>query len=393
VKIACLWVSHLPVKVELHRYPHLKRRPIILARASGSRRVVLDASPQAVDVLPAMPLQQALSRCKEAVLLDADLPLYRRVQEQFFDSLEQRGAEVEEAQLGLAYMKLDGLEAMHGGEARLITSLLNAVPSYLMPRIGMATGKFPAYLAATTCEPYGVMKVPEEPREFLALLSVDLLPVAWEIRSRLHSFGLHTLGQVAALPIGPMQAQFGRVGKTMWELANGIDYRPLMSRHLEDEVEEQLSFVSPVGALEAMVTAADVLLARAFRHREMRGRLARVCTLEGEVFRAPTWLRRMSFKQPISDARHGLTLVKHSLECQPPPGALESLSLTLSGLTGDAGRQESLFHDVRRRENLQEALSQMEARFGRRPPIFQVREVEPWSRLPERRQALVPFVP
>jgi DNA polymerase-4/protein ImuB len=101
----------------------------------------------------------------------------------------------------------------------------------------------------------------------------------------------------------------------------------------------------------------------------------------------------MSFKQPISDARHGLTLVKHSLECQPPPGALESLSLTLSGLTGDAGRQESLFRDVRRRENLQEALSQMEARFGRRPPIFQVREVEPWSRLPERRQALVPFVP
>ena len=35
--------------------------------------------------------------------------------------------------------------------------------------------------------------------------------------------------------------------------------------------------------------------------------------------------------------------------------------------------RRSLFDDVRQRENLQEALNQMEARFGRRPPIFQVR--------------------
>ena len=73
-----------------------------------------------------------------------------------------------DAELGLAYMRLDGLEAMRGGEAQLITSLLNAAPSHLMPRIGVSTGKFPAYLASTRCVPGGAMKVPEGVREFLA---------------------------------------------------------------------------------------------------------------------------------------------------------------------------------------------------------------------------------
>ena len=36
---------------------------------------------------------------------------------------------------------------------------------------------------------------------------------------------------------------------------------------------------------------------------------------------------------------------------------------------------------------------QLKARLRVQPPIYQVREVEPWSRLPERRQALVPYVP
>ena len=66
---------------------------------------------------------------------------------------------------------------------------------------------------------------------------------------------------------------------------------------------------------------------------------------------------------------------------------------TSKRLTGEAGLQSSLFNDVRREENLREAVRQLEVRLGRRPPIYQVREVEPWSRIPERRQALVQYVP
>ena len=45
--------------------------------------------------------------------------------------------QAEGAELGAAYVGLDGLEAMYGGEARLVAALLNAVPQ---DRVGRADG-------------------------------------------------------------------------------------------------------------------------------------------------------------------------------------------------------------------------------------------------------------
>ena len=49
--------------------------------------------------------------------------------------------------------------------------------------------------------------------------------------------------------------------------------------------------------------------------------------------------------------------------------------------------------DVRRQDNLREAVQQMEARLGKGTHLFSIRELEPWSALPEERMALVPYAP
>jgi len=67
--------------------------------------------------------------------------------------------------------------------------------------------------------------------------------------------------------------------------------------------------------------------------------------------------------------------------------------VTLSGLTGETGKQEGLFvAKGRRRAQLEEALRQLKARFGQ-SPVYHVVEVEPWSRIPERRLALIDYDP
>ena len=115
--------------------------------------------------------------------------------------------------------------------------------------------------------------------------------------------------------------------------------------------------------------------------------------LQAVIFRAPPWQKRMVFHDAMGDPAKAAALIKHALRGSPPPGPVEELSLRLSGITGEAGRQENLFRDVRRRENLKEALGQLRARLRGQPPIYHVQEVEPWSRVPERRQALVPYAP
>lgn len=392
MQLACISISNLPFRVESACNPRLRGRPVVIVTTTGQRRTVLDASPLAKGVVPGMSLAQALSSCKDAVLVEGDPKSYNRAFEQVLDALEARGADVEDAGLGLAFARLNGLAPMFGGEARLITSLLQAVPASLEPQLGVADGKFAAYVAASMAPPGSAYKLPGDLAEFLAPLSVDLLPASWEVKRRLHSFGLHTLGQVGNVMLGPLQAQFGPTGKLIWELSQGIDPRLLIPPHHEEIVEEALTFTTPLVALEAIAMATDNLLARAFSRPSVRGRFARVCTLEGSVFRAPSWQKVMVFREPVGERRKALTLITHTLEGSPPPGPLEDLHLTLSGLTGEAGRQESLFPEARQQDNLREALAQLQVRLGAEElPIYQVREVEPWSRIPERRQALVPY--
>ena len=74
---ACVLIDHLPVKAEVQREPSLRGRPVVVAQSSGSHRVVLDASPDAVGVAAGMPLSEALSACAGATLLEPDPVHYR----------------------------------------------------------------------------------------------------------------------------------------------------------------------------------------------------------------------------------------------------------------------------------------------------------------------------
>jgi DNA polymerase-4 len=58
-------------------------------------------------------------------------------------------------------------------------------------------------------------------------------------------------------------------------------------------------------------------------------------------------------------------------------------------LSRQSRRQSSLFSEVRDKEHLLDDIKQMELRLGGNQ-VFKIKEVEPWSRIPERRYTLKP---
>ena len=129
MQFACLRTEHLPTRVEVCRNPRLSGQPVIVTtRAGSSGARVLDASPEAVGVSAGMPLSQALSRCAGAILVDPDPLHYTHVFNNLLTAIEALGADVEEGELGLAYVRLDGLELLFGGMDRLIAALWQTVP-------------------------------------------------------------------------------------------------------------------------------------------------------------------------------------------------------------------------------------------------------------------------
>ncbi len=390
-KVACVLIDHFALRQEAMRNPGLKSIPSIIYCSHGSKQYVLDYSPQLQGVHRNMPLQEALSRARSANLIEADMPHYEQAFERVLDSLEGRSPIVEPAELGCAYVGLQGLEGMYRGEARMISAILSLPPEGDGARIGVAKGKFPAYLAARRAAVNQAFRAPDDIKGFLEKLPVEVLPVSWALKERLHVFGLHTLGQIASLAPGPLTSQFGPVGRRIWELSNGIDKTEILLRKKEEEVVESMSFPDPVSTIEPVLMAIETLLRRAFSSPRVRGRQARVSTLEGRTMRGPRWTHRMVFREPVASAEQGLALIKGSLASRVLPGPLEDLSLILSGISRETGRQINLFPKVRQRDRLRDSVRQLEARLGCKAPIFQLREVEPWSRIPERREALVRY--
>ena len=404
--LACLRIPNFPWQVEVARKPELHDRSAIIAGkaldlseeltnmpgAGGadslSARVVLAASPDLSDVIPGMPLSEATSKHRGLLIIEADTPLYALVFDDIIENLERLVPDIEAAAPGLVYVGIWGLEGLYGDDAHVVRLLASAIDSFDL-RIGVGDNKWLAYAASLLSRSNSGRKVTGEPGRFLDQFPVDSLPIPYSLIKRLHAFGLTTMGHITDIPRGPMEAQFGQAGGTVWDLANGIDDRPLIPKRSVLGVSEHLDFPDPTVSLATIVPAIESLLGRAYGRSQLSRRFARQASIQSQVFQHAPWTMRVPFKDPAGNKNQALFAIKSKLDMAVIPGPLEDIRLTLSGITGEAGRQESMWKEVKRDENLQETISQLRTRLKMAPPIYQVRELEPWSRIPERRYALV----
>jgi DNA polymerase-4 len=390
MRVLCVLLPHFPLQCEAERRPSIKDCQALVMYAVGSQKLVLDYSAELEGLQAEMPLQEALSKYGESELIPADIPYYWSAFNRLQDALEEKCPLVEGAGLGCIYLGIDGLDWIYSSDTALVAAIRESVPAAFVFQTGIAEGKFPAYLAALSSPVDDHRIVTGGVESFLKDFSCDVLPISWQLKKRLCDFGLNTLGQVAALPPGPLQSQFGPEGKRIWELARGHDEDPFHPRYSEEVIEEGTELPSMAVSLEAILAAVDSLLARALLHESIRGRGIRSLTLWAQVQGLGYWERSVSFKDPATGSSQAISRIKHILQNSPIPGPVEDIGLKITGFCQERGRQSSLFSEVRAKEQLHEDIKQIELRLGKGPQVFQVRGVEPWSRIPERRQALTP---
>ena len=371
---------------------------MIIGETTEQRGAVLDCSAEAEGqgVRVRMPVRQALGLCPSASFLSPDLPRYGDAFDQILRALETMSPLVDPAALGCAFVGLDGLNGHYRDEMTLGDALAQAVcrASGLMPSVGLAEGKFTAQVAATVSAPGEVCLVPKgQEKKFLAPIDVSLLPCSRDTLRHLELFGLRTMGELAPLPLGAVQAQFGSEERRIWELAQGIDREPLRPLRREESIREHLTFYAPLISREALVTAGRELLTRLLGKPAIRGRTARRMALRALLSDGRSWERAIVFREATADQEQMLCVLKTAIDAAPLTAPIEDLCIELSGFAGETGKQEGFFSEDRRRQpQVAEAVRQLKARYGR-SPVAQVVEVEPWSRIPERRHALIDYDP
>jgi nucleotidyltransferase/DNA polymerase involved in DNA repair len=390
VRIAFLSIPRFPCAVEVQRQPSLSRHPLIVGDAEQPKRV-FDCSVSAAraGVRQGMTTRQALSSCPDAVILPPDPVLYQSRWEAILEALGYISPEVEDEELGRAYVNVTGLGAHYRDDDDLAAHLIETALAAgdLEACVGLAEGKFPAFAAAARCSvrQCKVIDAGDE-RAFLAPLETRMLPVEPEVVARLHLLGLDRIGDVARLSVPELQSQFGFEGERLWQLANGIDRQPLWPRKAQDTLQATVSLESSVAGIDVMIAIARQLLSRL--KASLHGRAARGLTLQAELESGRGWQHHLVFREPVSEDERLAFLLRSALNNFPPPQAIRSLSLRLSSLTGETGKQLSLGQKQRQQRQLEEVIRQLKTRYGY-SPVYRCVDVEPWSVIPEERQILV----
>lgn len=403
--IACILITHLRAKAELKRQPDLADKPTVIVERRYSRAgpTVVDRFPNAPSASVGLSLEKAVSLDAGIIVLEADETHYRQVFNGVVSALQGVSDRVERGDLGVAYARTDGLERLYRGEAGVACALLKAAPEHLGARVGVAEGKFPAFVAALSSPPLGASRVPEDAAGFLAPVSVDLLPASPDARARMRRFGLHTMGDVAAMSEATVVDQFGAEGHRIWMLCNGTDDTPLAPLPYEESIVEHISMPFSSTSTEMLLTAIDALLKRAYSRPDLKGRNVGAASIRCAVFGAPSWEKTINFKRPPASWEDASFAVRSLMETDRPNVPIEDVTLTLSRFGSETGAQLGMMEHARqdRSRRLVEVDRRLRERYNACPEpaergdhsLYRVVEVAPWHPAPEMRALRVPVEP
>ena len=238
--------------VELLERPDLRGLPVIVAH-DGARSVVTAATyeARAFGVNSAMPLAIAKRRCPQAIILEPHFDRYQHYSRLVFSIFDDLTPHVERLGIDEAFLDVAGARHVFGSPIEVATLLRERVRAEtgLVVSVGAASTKFVAKLASGRSKPDGLLVVPrDETIAFLHPLPIsNLWGVGAKTEESLKNRGLHTIGDLAAVPPAQLQRMIGDAGGAkLHEFAWGRDPRTVQPRAAEKSIGHEETFATDV---------------------------------------------------------------------------------------------------------------------------------------------------
>jgi protein ImuB len=411
-RLACVAVSLFPLAARLRSEPELAREAVVIVEGNGSAARVLTASRLArrAGVRPGLTLPQARALIPKLVARPRDAECERAAQEALLEIAERFSPRVEDAGEGVAYLDVDGIDrrfrpagrsprraaapaagaatpatpaapaatpassatpAMPAAmpatpaspETSLACALAGAAEAAGLPaRVGVASSKLAAHIAATLAESPTVVPAGEEAAFLAPLPLARLLPAPEtlgtgapgaaaiqatrttgathgtpahpgaaagiiDIVATLARWGIETIGDFARLPVARVTSRLGSSGRELHATARGIDPRPLMPSPPPPAFHEGMDLEWPLVALEPFLFVCRAALERLCLRLEANGlacaRLELTLRLEPEGHQP----RTVDLPAPTRDVKTLLTLLRLDLEARPPGAPVAGFTL------------------------------------------------------------------
>ncbi|WP_412100512.1 DNA polymerase IV [Corynebacterium aurimucosum] len=353
------WVLHIDMdaffaSVEQLTRPTLRGRPVLVGGTSG-RGVVAGASyeARAYGAHSAMPMFRAQQLVGyRAVVVQPRRAVYSAASRRVFEIIAEHAGVIEQLSIDEAFMEPEALVGASADEVREWAENLRRViraETGLPSSIGAGAGKQSAKIASGEAKPDGTFVVPRERfDELIHPLPVGKLWGAGPVtQQKLAAIGVETIGQLAAMSRKEVEISLGGVvGVQLWELAQGIDERPVAPRAIAKQISTEFTYPTDLRTA-AEVDAALIRAAHGAHSRLLKdGRGARTVTVKLRMADFHIESRSATLPYATDDPKvleaKALSLARYPEELGP----IRLVGVSYSGL--EEARQDVLFPELDR---------------------------------------------
>jgi DNA polymerase IV len=355
--------------VEQRDDPRLRGRPVIVGGG-----VVLAASyeAKALGVRTAMGGGLARRLCPGAVVVEPRMAAYSEASAAVFDVFERTTPLVEGLSIDEAFLDVGGLRRVSGTPLEIAVRLRAEVAARVgLPiTVGVARTKFLAKVASGVAKPDGLLVVaPDRELEFLHPLPVERL---WGVgpvtAAKLRDRGLHTVGEVAALPEPALLAMLGQAsGRHLNALAHNRDPRPVEVGRRRKSIGSQHALGRTRRTPEALDAVVVGLVDRVTRRMRAAGRVGRTVMLRLRFDDFTRITRSHTLTGATASTATVLATVRGLLAAEVPTMSRRGVTLVgmaVGNLSDDSAVQLTLPFRRRSRDALDVALDGVRDRFG-----------------------------
>lgn len=290
--------------VEQRDDPALRGKPVLVG-GSGPRSVVCAASYEArrFKVRSAMPMSRAIRLCPEAIIVPPHFDQYREVSRQIREIFERHTPLVEPISLDEAYLdvtaELTGIPTATE-TAQIIRTEIRRETG-LTASAGVSVNKFLAKIASDWRKPDGLFVIkPHAVSTFLPPIPVVRLPgVGPATERQLIEIGVVKVGDLLPFSREDLRQKLGRFGDRLWELARGIDDRPVQPHGPAKSVSSENTFSTDL-TLEEIIPHMRKEAESVWNSIAKKGRQARTVTVKLRNAEFRTLTRRETVPSPLA---------------------------------------------------------------------------------------------
>ncbi|MEN8131906.1 MAG: DNA polymerase IV [Pseudomonadota bacterium] len=251
--------------VEQRDFEHYRGKPVVVGGSPDGRGVVAACNYEArkFGIHSAMPAAQARRLCPHAVFIRPRFEVYRGVSRQIREIFHVYTPLVEPLSLDEAYLDVTHTQAFDGSATRLAKDIKREIRAGtdLTASAGVSYNKFLAKIASDMDKPDGLFVItPAEGPEFVERLPIGRFHgIGKATESRMKGLGVHTGADLKAIPLYRLQRLFGKQSAYYYEVARGIDDRPVVTRRKRKSLSSEKTFEQDIGDISTMLVHLQAL--------------------------------------------------------------------------------------------------------------------------------------